>query len=133
MTFASERSVCRDCFPTIDPHTAGSEHRVVLPVLLCRVIGPGVKAVFHRDTGERPLLDPAIDFWHFHADALQNSGHDVHGVTILVADFAFGFDAPGPVNDHRAAGAASVRVTLEHFEWSGESHRPAGRVMVVGV
>ena len=45
-----------------------------------------------------------------------------------------GLDALGPVDHHRIAGAArELRVPLEHLERGRERHRPARRIVVVGV
>ena len=56
------------------------------------------------------------------------------GVVVLIADLAFGLDPLGPRDDHgitRSPG--ELAVALEHLERGGEGHRPAGRVVVVGV
>src|SRR5215471_10435601 len=127
MTLAGERCVLCDDLPAVHPHASRSKHRVVLPVLLCGTIR--LEGVLHRVTRERPLLDTAIDFRHFQADALQNCRNNVYRMTILIADFASRLNSFWPRDHHRAAGAPGMRVAFEHLKGSREGGCPTGRVM----
>ena len=132
VTPAAERAVRGDCLPAVVPDAARSEHRVELRVL-GGGNGGGVEAVAHAHALDRVLGAALHRVGEFDAQAVQERRHQVDGVVVLVPGFAAGRDAVRPGDDAGVAGAAVERVALPHLERGVEGHRPAVRVVVVGL
>ena len=66
-------------------------------------------------------------------EGVQDGGHDIDGVMVLVPDLTVARLGRGPGDDARVGGAAVELVPLPHLERGVERHRPAVRVMVVGL
>jgi len=134
MALACDGGVEGNSLPAVLPDCAGAEHGVVLTLLLGRSVGCRVEGVTHRDSGERVLPHALIHLGHLKPANLQDRRNNVHGMVILISDFAARLDAFRPRDDQRVTGAARVfGVTLEHLERRGEGSGPSGRIVLVGV
>ncbi|MNV27386.1 hypothetical protein D3C71_1185350 [compost metagenome] len=119
--------------PAVLPDAARAEHGVVLALLLGGGVRRGLEGVLHRYAGQRVLLHATIDLGHLYPAGVQDGRYDVHAVVILVTHLALGLESLGPVNHHRATGAAGIfGVAFEHLVGRGERHGPAGGVVVIG-
>ena len=65
-----------------------------------------VEAVAHRHAVERMLLNPTVCRRHLQPGDVEDGGHHVGGVVVLMSHLALGPDPGGPVDHHRIAGAA---------------------------
>jgi hypothetical protein len=79
-------------------------------------------------------LDVALDgLGRLDAEDVEDGGHEVDRVVVLLADLALGLHAGRPGDDAGVACAAVELVALPHLERRVERHRPAVGEVVVGL
>src|SRR5262245_20303268 len=98
-------AVFRRGLPPLLPDAPRAAHLVVLGLLRRRRLGL-VEGVTHRHACERRLFYAVDNLGPLDAAALEDCGHDVGTVMILVAHLTTGLDALGPMDDQRIAGPA---------------------------
>ena len=121
-----------DGLPAVVPDPARAEHRVELGTAVRRR-GRVVEAAAHADPVERRLDVPLDPRGWLDVEHVEDRGHDVHGVVVLVAHLAPGRHPRRPRDDARVGGAPVELVALPHLEGRVERHRPAVGVVVVGL
>ncbi len=122
----------RDSLPAVCPDSTVAEHLVVLALL---AIGRGsiIERVHHRDAVHRLLLDTVIYVRNLNTGCLHDRRRDIGNMVILIADFTFGLDAVGPVDDEMILLPAAVFTLLEVTEWRVAGHCPTGVIVRVSI
>ena len=119
--------------PALVPNATGAQHDIELGLAMAR--GAGVIKCLPECHALDGRLGVAVDdLWRGDAQAVIERRDDVDGVDILVTDLATRPDALGPRDDEGVRDATFIRgPTLPHLVGRVKRHRPAERVMIVGL
>ena len=125
------RCVKNDRLPAVVVQGARSQHLVIL-----RNVFAWSERIIQRRSKthafDRRLFHACNRIRRIDADELEERGHDVDGVHVLMSGATFGSNPSRPAEDERVRHAAFMGVALESLEGSISSPCPSPRVVVVG-